>query len=107
MLSEVESRAREILELGEMLENQFNSIAQKLVNIYNIVNKTNSPQSRKLKELIDKYDKNINELREYYGQSASEIITYTNATNENLLQLKENLRVTLKIYNDMLSSIEL
>lgn len=105
-LYEIESRANQILDSTEILYNQYQNIVVKLLNIYDLIAKTNSPQARDLKLLIDKYGIAIQSLGKYYGEGASEIISYVNATNENLMQFTANIKASIKVYNDMLVSIE-
>lgn len=106
-LERIEKQAMNIKSYSEQLINQYKSIVSSLNRVYTIVVRQDPEMSRILNSLIERYNDMIAIVSNTYISSADRILEYVDNSNRNLNELAINIANSVKIFNDMIASIEL
>lgn len=101
-LYEIEKQANNVKKYSELLVNNYKYIISNLEKIYIIVSKTNSSTSRKLEDLINRYNKMINIVSNSYRSSAEQILKYVEESRRNLERLAFDIKNSANKLNDVL-----
>lgn len=106
-LERIEKQAMNIKSYSEQLINQYRSIVSSLNRVYGIVVRQDSDMARILNGLIERYNDMIAIVSNTYISSADRILEYVDNSNRSLNELSINIANSVKIFNDMLASLEL
>lgn len=105
-LFEIKKSANDLIENADFLAKQYERIVDELAKIYQIIRKTNSEEARKLKILIDKYNSMISIMNKECKEPANQILNYVDASNQNLKDFTENVKLTSEIFNENVENID-
>ena len=105
----IEEAKKDIYELkdhAQSLLEQYEEMQGHLHNILNSLSKTDSPVKTKVENLISEYTELREKINNELITSLDEMLRYLDKTTDNILEFTQNIRVSVKIFNEMLESFE-
>lgn len=103
----VSSETAELKEQALLLVRQYDEIKSSLDKISNALKETDAPIKSKVDSLISEYSEKINKINDNFLSDSDEILKYVDNTNQNLKEFCQNIKITTKIFNEMLESFEI
>lgn len=100
-LQELEKIVKKIDNDSELLIRHYKNIVLDLNNVYKLVPKDN-PLSKKVNDLINRYNDLIREMSTGYTNVSNLIRKYINNSNQNLIELEQNITNIVHDLNNML-----
>lgn len=105
-LDKIKLKANDIKNYADLLVAQDKAIVGHLTNIYNVVALKDALLAKRISDLIGRYKAMIESVAEEYTTSANQMVQYVNHTDQNLNDLESNLTYSVKMLNDVLSSVD-
>lgn len=105
-LEMIECNVKGLIDYANAVKKDYEQILQSIVNISSVLPNEESSLKSAVEDLRKKYENIINELNGSCLDETNKILKYVDQSNNNLLELTQNLKVTVKVYDDINTMID-